>query len=129
MGFTNLGIDHVEVYVRDLEASARWYAQVLGLRELARWEPEPVMIGPGQMSGTKLALFRAKGAPADPASEARAVRWHRVAWQTDRAGFEAAQAHLRSLGISFRGPVDHGRSHSIYFTDPDWNPLEITVNL
>jgi catechol-2,3-dioxygenase len=49
-----------------------------------------------------------------------------VAWATDRAGFERAQAHLRRHGVRFHGPVDHGIAQSIYFKDPDGHPLEIT---
>ncbi len=49
-------IDHVEVFVRDIEVSVRWYTNVLGLVEIHRWEPHPVMIGAGD---TKLALFQA----------------------------------------------------------------------
>ena len=81
-----------------------------------------VMIGVG---GTKLALFKAAASPASEGS-LPLCRWHRVAWQTDGAGFEAAQHHLASLRISFRGPVDHGSAWSIYFHDPDGNLLEIT---
>ncbi len=120
MAFAVDGIDHVEVFVRDLDAAARWYAEVLGLKEMSGWEPEPVMIGAG---GTKLALFR-----ADPGAKAASpgLNWHRVAWRTTRVGFEAAQKHLSSLGIQFRGPIDHQRAWSIYFEDPDGHPLEIT---
>lgn len=116
MGFEVQGIDHVEVFVRDLDTAARWYEQALGLKEIVRWDPEPVMIGAG---GNKLALFRG-GRPSSPGG------WRRVAWRTGRAGFEAAQQHLRSLGIAFQGPVDHQTAWSIYFRDPDGNPLEIT---
>jgi catechol 2,3-dioxygenase-like lactoylglutathione lyase family enzyme len=116
MSFAVEGIDHVEVFVRDLDAAAHWYRQVLGLEEVARWDPHPVMMGAG---GNKLALFRG-GRPG------AAGGWRRVAWRTDRGGFEAAQQHLRSLGIAFEGPVDHDSSWSIYFDDPDGNPLEIT---
>jgi catechol 2,3-dioxygenase-like lactoylglutathione lyase family enzyme len=125
MSFAVESIDHVEVFVRSIPDAIRWYGDVLGLRETARWDPEPVMIGRG---GTQLALFEARssvGADAER-SEPPPLRWHRVAWKTDRAGFEAAQAHLTSLGISFRGPVDHDPTVSIYFQDPDGNPLEIT---
>jgi catechol 2,3-dioxygenase-like lactoylglutathione lyase family enzyme len=120
MSFAVEEIDHVEVFVRDIEAAARWYFQVLDLREVARWNPEPVMIGSGK---TKLALFRAG---SDASQKASGFHWHRVAWRTDRAGFEAAQRHLTELGIQFPGPIDHRLAHSIYFEDPDSNLLEIT---
>ena len=124
MTFITQRIDHVEVLVKDLEASARWYRDVLGLEEVGRWEPEPIMIAVG---GTKLALFRATeaGHNANPQGAGRA-RWHRVAFLTDEAGFADAQEHLSSLGIPFRGPIDHEVSWSVYFQDPDGNPLEIT---
>jgi catechol 2,3-dioxygenase-like lactoylglutathione lyase family enzyme len=50
MSFAVKAIDHVEVFVGDIAAAAKWYEDVLGLRELARWDPEPVMMGAG---GTK----------------------------------------------------------------------------
>ena len=120
MAFQVESIDHVEVFVRDLSAAAKWYHDVLGLEEISRWDPEPVMIGRG---GTKLALFRAE---SERRQRDEGLHWHRVAWKTDQAGFAGAQEHLRKLGIKFRGPVNHGSSHSIYFEDPDGHLLEIT---
>jgi catechol 2,3-dioxygenase-like lactoylglutathione lyase family enzyme len=120
-------IDHVEVFVRDIPESIRWYGRVLGLKEVCRWDPEPVMIGAGE---TMLALFRAAGPPPhSDTSSILAPHWHRVAWHTDADGFTVAQRHLKECGVEFRGPIDHGRSHSIYFADPDGNPLEITYYL
>ena len=118
-------IDHVEVFVRDLEASAAWYAEVLGLREVGRWDPHPVMIGAG---GTKLALFRADAGAAAPlpSSPGSSLRWRRVAWLTSREGLESAQAHLTRCGVKFDGPIDHGSALSIYFCDLDGHALEIT---
>jgi catechol 2,3-dioxygenase-like lactoylglutathione lyase family enzyme len=129
MKFVPQGIDHVEVFVRDLEAAAEWYGRVLGLTEVRRWDPEPVMIGAG---GTMLALFAASGGPAGAGvgPGRRPGAWRRVAWRTDEAGFARAQECLGAEGVAFRGPVDHGTSEaiyfSIYFDDPDGNPLEIT---
>ncbi len=118
-------IDHVEVFVRNLDDAAHWYAEVLGLQEIYRWAPEPVMIGAGD---TKLALFHAapdaRGIPGG--ESATMAGWHRVAWRTDRDGFELFQKHLTKLGIGFRGPIDHRIAWSIYFQDRDGNPLEIT---
>ena len=126
MKFAVQSIDHVEVFVRDIPSAVRWYGETLGLQEMARWDPEPVMIGAGT---TMLALFLASGGARAAAGgeSAPAIRWHRVAWRTDSKGFEKAQQHLKGLGISFRGPIDHGSTWSIYFQDPDGNPLEITA--
>ena len=55
MSFAVKAIDHVEVFVSHIAVAAKWYEDVLGLKEMAGWEPEPVMIGAG---ATKLALFR-----------------------------------------------------------------------
>lgn len=126
MSFSVLQIDHVEVFVRDLEVAAKWYGELLGLRVIHRWDPEPIFLGVG---GTALALFLAdgpkRGKPAD-ASATSEPYWHRVAWRTTRDGFDAAQRHLAERGIVFRGPIDHDIAWSIYFSDPDGNPLEIT---
>ena len=124
MSFSVERIDHVEVFVRDIEAAILWYRDVLGLQETARWNPEPVMIGAGE---TMLALFRRD--PAVNISDAASIPqagWRRVAWRTSRDGFARAQEHLCARRIDFRGPIDHGSAYSIYFHDPDGNPLEIT---
>ncbi len=129
MSFSVQQIDHVEVFVRDLDAAAKWYCDVLGLTLIHRWNPEPIFLGVG---GTALALFLAEGpsrtARAEPSTPS-ATGWHRVAWRTTKDGFDAAQRHLKDRGIAFRGPIDHDIAWSIYFTDPDGNPLEITYYL
>ncbi len=129
MSFAVDRIDHAELFVRDIDAAIRWYGDVLGLAVLHRWNPEPVMIGAG---GTAIALFRAKpGSPTTPDLRLRreGVGWHRLAWRTTRAGFEATQRRLTERGIGFRGPVDHDIAWSIYFDDLDGNLLEVTHNL
>lgn len=129
MAISLSSIDHVEVFVRDLEKARQWYLDVLGLQEEMRWNPEPIMIGVGV---TKLALFLAKGGgPLVPGVRQAhpPIHWHRVAFRTDAAGFVLAQDHLKARGVKFRGPVDHQKAWSIYFEDLDGNPLEITYYL
>lgn len=119
MAFAVEGIDHVEVFVRDLDAAARWYEQVLGLKEMARWDPEPVMIGAG---GNKLALFQggspaarhegagiaSPGAPTRPASRQRRTTcgpWAsniKARWITRQRG----RCTSRTLtGIGWKSPI------------------------
>jgi len=78
-----------------------------------------------------LALFRLAEPSDPPPAESLpiTVGWRRVAWRTDKAGFDAAQKHLKDKGVAFRGPVDHEQAWSIYFCDPDGNLLEITYYL
>ena len=113
------------MFVRDIDASIRWYAAVLGLKEYFRSDPEPVMIGAGE---TKLALFTAAadGAAPIPSKPREPLRWRLVAWRTTRERFAEAQRHLTERGVAFDGPIDHDGPVSIYFNDPDGHPLEIT---
>ncbi len=75
-------IDHVEVYVRDVDAAMAWYEKVLGLKEVFRSDPLPVMIGTG---GSKIALFKAKRDGSDNSDDDTqpAIRSRRVCWSTD----------------------------------------------
>jgi len=127
MPFRVKHIDHVEVLVRSIARTEAWYRKVLGLKRVQAWDPEPVMIGAGN---TMLALFHSTRAkrrlPGRKAGHRVSYGYLRVAFLTDRAGFEQAQRRLGRLGIAFRGPVDHGTSFSIYFQDLNGLPLEIT---
>jgi catechol-2,3-dioxygenase len=128
MPFRVKHIDHVELLVRDIGKTEAWYRKVLGLRRVASWDPEPVMIGAG---GTMLALFHStrakKRLPVRKKGGHRVTYGYlRVAFLTDKRGFEQAQRRLKRLGIDYRGPIDHDISFSIYFQDLNGLPLEIT---
>jgi catechol 2,3-dioxygenase-like lactoylglutathione lyase family enzyme len=119
------GIDHVALAVRDVERSARWYQDVLGLSRLHRevWGSFPAVVGVGT---TSLALFPvASGRPdGPPGRETICVR--HVAFRVDRGNFERAQAELRARGIELEFQ-DHQIARSIYLSDPDGHQLEITT--
>lgn len=120
-------LDHIAIAVRDVEASRRWYADVLGLerRHEDTWGEVPTMMAAGS---TMVALFPLSaeaedGAPA-PAGGRSGLR--HFAFRADRANFDRARAELerRGLEVEFE---DHTIAHSIYFRDPDGLALEITT--
>lgn len=113
--------DHIHLFVADRAAAAGWYARVLGFTpvpELATWAADG---GPLTLRDAAdhihLALFER------PRQPNRAT----IALRVSAAGLAAWQAHLiQGLG---QAPAvqDHGLSVSLYFSDPDGNPFEITT--
>lgn len=120
-------LDHVAIAVRDVDASRRWYAEILGLERRHRetWGDVPTMMCAG---ATMLALFPR---PAGESEEERSRRAGRpglrhIAFRADRANFDRARSELERRGIEIEFE-DHEIAHSIYFTDPDGFALEITT--
>ncbi len=50
-----------------------------------------------------------------------------VALRTSRQGFEQWREHLQALLPGAVVFEDHQLSHSLYFSDPDGNPFEVTT--
>jgi catechol 2,3-dioxygenase-like lactoylglutathione lyase family enzyme len=119
------GIDHVALAVRDVEAAAQWYIDVLGFepRYAEAWNGIPTFIGKGT---TAIALFPSGENPAGMQKTGASSGMLHLAFRADAAGFAAAQQELRQRGIKFDFQ-DHEISHSIYFCDPDGHKLEITT--
>jgi catechol 2,3-dioxygenase-like lactoylglutathione lyase family enzyme len=118
------GIDHVALAVRDVDLSAAWYIEVLGLERRFEdvWGSYPAVVGVGS---TSLALFPVKGEPAPTPGRSTLTMRH-VAFRVDRFNFQAARTELDQRGIPIEFQ-DHGIAHSFYFRDPDGHQIEITT--
>lgn len=128
--FAVAGIDHVHIYVRDRAAAARWYGAVLGLRRdrrFAAWAREV---------GGPLTLTAADGAShvALFEDDRRAGHGTTVALRTDGEGFVAFSKRAARLPLFDKRRrqaqprlQDHEQSLSLYFNDPDGNPVELTT--
>ena len=112
--------DHIHVFVSDRAVSEQWYASVMGFSrvdELEFWARDGGPLTIGNPSGTiHLALFER------PAEKCRST----IALAADARQFVAWRAHLTKVLARSIEPVNHQVSWSLYFTDPDGNPFEIT---
>jgi len=118
-------IGHVVIKVRDLERSARFYSEVMGL-QVMKMEP-----------GFKMGFFACNGrdhheiaaievGPDAPSPQLHAIGLSHIAFRLcDEAHLRAAYDDLKAHGIKIVTAVNHGVTKSVYFMDPDGHQLEV----
>lgn len=117
-------LDHVAIRVSDLETSAKWYEDVLGLKRFkseAHWGAFPIMMLAGD-SG--IALFPKKEGDELPQVTSRM----HFAFNVDQESFRSFQHTFEQKGIEFSFE-DHHFFHSIYLNDPDGYVVELTTEV
>jgi len=109
------GLDHVYYWVTDMDRSARFYGDVLGLAPVRRDGDEWAEFDAGS---ARLALHLARGAGQGAGGGATAV--FRV------ADLDAAKVALAARGVEFghEGEVK-GFARFASFADPDGNTLQV----
>ncbi len=112
-------IDHIHVYTPDRARAEGWCGSVLGLARVSEFEHWATKDGPLFLSNPErsvsIALFER------PVQPTRSV----IAFRVSGPDFMTWRAHLCQMlgGVK---EVDHAGSWSLYFSDPDGNPFEIT---
>ncbi len=119
-------LDHVAVYVSDLERSKAFYAEVLGLEDAypGQWGGAPtIMMAPGSRTG--VAIF-----PAEIGDDGRTNRGpgaiDHVAFRTGRGEQDGLRVRLDALGIAYE-VKEFGICHSVFVRDPDGVVVEVTT--
>jgi catechol-2,3-dioxygenase len=116
-------VGHVVLKVRDAERAARFYRDVLGLKEVARGNfGRPMVFFSTGENHHDVAVLEV-GAEA-PLPQAGDVGLYHVALRELRA----AKAHLEAHGYTKLRLTDHRVSQSIYLNDPDGNGVELYVD-
>jgi catechol 2,3-dioxygenase-like lactoylglutathione lyase family enzyme len=123
--FSINNLDHVAIRVRDLDISAQWYEDVLGLKRyvLPQWGAFPVFMLAGK-SG--IALFPIKQDEAKNKGGSLKTCIDHFAFNVDNSNFKKARKKYSSLGLDFSFQ-DHHYFHSIYTKDPDGHTVELTT--
>ena len=119
MSFEIKKIDHIHLNVKDRSVSEEWYKKVFGFERtesLAFWaEGDGPLTIQNKSGSVHLALF----ASADSQKTT-------IAFSVSALDLLLCINHLSSLDIIVK-PVDHQVSWSVYFSDPDGNPFEVTT--
>ena len=118
-------LDHVAIRVANVEASAKWYEEVLGLKryQLPEWGDYPVFMLSGK-SG--VALFPANSADTPLEQASKNVKIDHFAFNVTRENFEKAKKIYAGLHLEF-SLQDHHYFDSIYTKDPDGHTVELTT--
>ena len=122
-------VGHVVLKVRDAERAARFYRDVLGLKEVARATfGRPMVFFSTGDNHHDVAVMEVGPDAAVP--QPGDVGLYHVALRigTTLDELRAAKAHLEAHGITNLRLTDHRVSQSIYLTDPDGNGVELYVD-
>lgn len=121
------GLIEVVLEVGDLDRSATFYRDLLGLHEVERWrEPRrAVWLDIGRHA--VLGLWPAEsGGPGVGIHAARGGSHVHLAVYVERGTIEDWRRKLDAAGLDVEGPVDFwGGNRSLFVTDPDANVVEL----
>jgi catechol 2,3-dioxygenase-like lactoylglutathione lyase family enzyme len=120
---TITGIAEIVLNVHNLEASLKFYQEVLGLEVIGR--PGPVFLRAGSPALTVPQMVVL--VPLPPGSEAFAQprTLHHLALELAPADFDTEEARLKALGYQIRyGQHPVIPSRTMYVDDPDGNEVE-----
>ena len=119
-------LNHAVLYVRDVERSVAFYADVLGFREVMGFAGAAFLQAEGSTNDHDLGLFEI-GADAVRSPAGRgAVGLYHLAWEVDTLDeLERIAGRLTAAG-ALVGASDHGTTKALYAQDPDGLEFEVS---
>lgn len=121
-------LGHVVFYVRDLQASLKFYHGTLGLNLTGKIFNDRAAVLTGGRTHHELLLI-AVGEATGPLKGQRIGLYH-VGWKVGESLDELRQMQDRliTMGYNIEGMSDHTISQSLYLRDPDGNEIELFVD-
>ena len=118
-------VGHLVLNVRDVEASEKFYTEILGF-EIAVKRPDRTFLTCGKIHHD-LALFKA-AEDSGPVSEGQLGLNHFAVQVDNLEELKWIYQRLKEHGTPIDGTVDHGMTDSVYFSDPDGIRVEVFYN-
>ncbi|MDQ3485959.1 MAG: VOC family protein [Actinomycetota bacterium] len=122
-----VGLHHAALTVTDVERSARWYQDVLGMEEVFSEDGDSrravIMRIPG--TGPVFAVVQHTGAGQPGFDPRRNGLDHLAFTVAHRADMEAWAATLSAHGVAYDGPFDVPPGAILNFKDPDGIALSL----
>lgn len=115
-------LQHLVLWVADVDQSVRFYTEVLGFEVKTRYPNAAFLRIPGTPDDHHLGLFEQPGVARPDES---AARMYHAAWEVGEIT-DLARARRRLIEVgSLVGESDHGVSLSLYAKDPDGLEFEV----
>lgn len=117
------GIRSWNLNAEDLEATARFYRDVLGAQETNRHTVQGAAVARLKLGAAGLGLFDASAGPRP------GVPHHTLDFEGPRDA-DAMVKELEAKGVKVEGVRPHGEGpgYSVYITDPSGNRLELSTD-
>jgi catechol 2,3-dioxygenase len=122
-------LGHVVLYVKDLEASRRFYRDLLGWREIAAHPGAAAAYSSGRTHHELLLLQVGPGASPIPAKPRVGLYHFGLKIGESDEELRDALARLREANVPIVGMSDHGVTHGLYINDPDGNEVELYIDV
>ncbi len=122
------GIAEIVLNVHDVEASLKFYQEVLGLEIIGR--PGPVFLRAGNPAVSVPQMVVLVPLPSGTENFTPPRSLHHLALELALQDFEAEEARLKALGYQIRyGQHPVIPSRTMYVDDPDGNEVEFICGL
>jgi lactoylglutathione lyase len=115
-------LDHIGLYITDLEKSLKFYAEIFGFKTVDRFMSGEAKIATLDIGGGLLELIQRPGSPGTPPTG----NWSHLALHEPK--FDETVAKVDAKGIEKRLITQSNGNRLCFFSDPDGHTIEIMEN-